>query len=109
MRTAIAREEPAIAPLNALLSRQIPAAKALDKAVSRTSNHDPVRLTSTLAGVVTNPATVAAALINHPKIGSFTAQQLYNAAKRLPAGARTAGNIIRIAVMTPVPSHEVGR
>ena len=50
-----------------------------------------------MAGMVTKPATVAAALINHPKISSFTAQQIYNAAQKLPKDARTAGNIMRMA------------
>lgn len=106
LRGAIAREEPGVRPLDAQLSKLIPAKKAVEKAVSRGSNHNPITLSQTLAGVVTNPATVAAALINHPKISSFTAQQLYNAAQRLPKNAQTAANIIRLAsAMVPAASH----
>lgn len=96
-RAAIRREEPEVAAMDDRLSKLIPAAKAMDKAVSRASNHNPVSLTQTLAGVVTNPGTVAAALINMPKVSSFTAQQLYNAAIKLPDRARTAANILRMA------------
>lgn len=106
LRGAIAREEPAVRPLDAELSKLIPASKAVERAVSRGSNHNVVGLSQTLAGVVTNPATVAAALLNHPKIASFTAQQLYNAASKLPKNAQTASNIIRLAsAMVPAASH----
>lgn len=111
LRREIAKEEPDVTLLDQQMSRLIPAAKAVDRAVSRGANHNPVTLSQQLAGVVTNPATVAAALINHPKIGSFSAQQIYNAANRLPKAARTAANIIRLAsAMTPAASHtQTGR
>lgn len=97
LRAGVAREEPAVAPLNQEMSRLIPAKAAMDKAVSRTSNHNIAGLTQVMAGMVPNKTTVIAALLNHPKVASFTAQQLYNAASRLPKDARTAGNIIRMA------------
>lgn len=97
LRGAIRREEPAVAAADDALSKLIPASKAMDKAVSRTSNHNLVGLSQMLAGVAPNPGTVAAALINHPKISSFTAQQIYNAAQKLPIKARTAANILRMA------------
>jgi hypothetical protein len=113
LREAVATAEPRVAPINAEMSRQIPAVSAMEKAVSRTSNHSAFSLSTMLAGVSGNPGVLAAALMNNPKVGSFTAQQLYNAAKRLPSGARTAANIIRMASMGsdggPVASHETGR
>lgn len=95
LRTAIAREEPAVAGINEAMSKQIPAAKAMEKALSRGGNANPVTLTQTLTGMVTNPATVAAAVANHPGIASFTAQQIYRVAKALPRDGRTVANILR--------------
>lgn len=99
LRSEIAAAEPAVAPINAAMSRQIPAVKAMDKALSRTGNRDSLGLSQMLAGMVPNPLTLAGALLNHPKIGSFTAQQVYNAAKLLPKSGRTVNNIIRAAQM----------
>lgn len=99
LRAGIAREEPAVAGANDRMSKLIPASKAMDKAVSRTSNHNMVSLSQMLAGVAHNPATVAGALLNMPKVSSFTAQQLYNAAKLLPTQARNAANIMRMATV----------
>jgi hypothetical protein len=97
LRGAIAREEPAVAEINAQMSKQIPAVKAVEKAISRGGNRDFIGLSQMLAGVVTNPLTVAGALVNHPTIGSFTAQQLYRAAQMLPKDGRTVANILRAA------------
>lgn len=97
LREAIAREEPAVAEINAAMSKQIPAVKAMEKALSRTSNRDLVSLSQILAGMVMNPFTTASALINHPSIGSFTAQQIYRAAQMLPKDSRTVANILRAA------------
>lgn len=97
LRAGVAREEPEVRPLDEAMSRMIPAAKAMDKAVSRGSNQSLVGLSQMMAGMVPNKATVVSALINHPKVSSFTAQQLYNAAQKLPKDARTAANIIRMA------------
>lgn len=110
LREAIATAEPAVAPLNAQMSRQIPATAAMEKALSRTANHTPASLSILLYGVSRRPEVLAAALANHPKIASFSAQRLYNAAKRLPENAQTASNIIRLAsAMMPSASHETGR
>lgn len=99
LRSEIAAAEPSVAPINARLSKEIPALKAMDKALSRTSNRDAIGLSQMLAGVVTSPLTVASALINHPSIGSFTAQRIYDAAKLLPKDGRTVANIMRAAQM----------
>ncbi len=96
-REAIRREAPEVAPLDDAMAKLIPAKKALDKAVSRTTNHNFAGLSSVLAGVSPNAATITAALLNNPKVSSFTAQQLYNAAMKLPDKARTAANIMRMA------------
>ncbi len=97
LRGAIAREEPAVADINAAMSKQIPAVKAVEKAISRGSNRDALGLSQMLAGVAPNATTLAGALINNPLIGSFTAQQIYNAAKLLPKDGRTVSNILRVA------------
>ncbi len=97
LRGAIEREAPESATINAAMSKQIPAVKAVEKAVSRTGNRDALGLSQMLAGVSPNPVTLAGALLNHPLIGSFTAQQLHKAAKALGTAERTAPNIIRVA------------
>lgn len=113
LRDAIASVEPGVSGPNAQMSKLIPATSAMEKSVSRIANHNVAGLSQILAGAVPNPATLAAALLNNPRIGSFTAQQLYNAAKRLPTQARTAANIIRMASIgssgDPVASHQTGR
>lgn len=113
LREAIASVEPDVVTPNAQMSKLIPATAAMENAVSRTGNHNLVGLSQMLAGAVPNPATIAAALLNNPKVNSFGAQVLYNAAMRLPSRARTAANIIRMASLgasgEPIASHETGR
>ncbi len=97
LREGVSDAAPEAAEINAAMSKQIPAVKAMDKALSRGSNRDIVGLSQILAGMVTNPLTTSAALLNHPAIGSFTAQQIYSAAKLLPKKQQTIANIIRAA------------
>lgn len=111
LRTAIANEEPAVRPLDAELSRLIPAKKAMDEAVGRISNQSPVGLAQNIAAAKPGVMTLAASVLNHPRLASFSAQQIYNAAAKLPKNAQTVSNIFRLAkAMTPVASHtQTGR
>lgn len=110
IKEEIAKQAPEAAEINARMSRLMPAVSAVEKATSRVTNHDVASLTKTLAAAVTNPKTIAAALVNDPWIGSFTAQQIYNAAKLLPKDGRTPANILRVLKigLTPEASHQEG-
>lgn len=95
LRRDIALAEPDVMPINDQMTRQIPATKAMEAAATRMQHANLSNLSTMLAGMVTNPFTVASALLNHPKVASFSAQRIYNVAKMLPAANRTVPNILR--------------
>lgn len=96
LRTNIVKQEPIAGPINSQMSRQIPAVRAMEKAVGRTQNVDPVRGAQMIALAVTNPKTLAGALITIPGVGSFTAQTIYDIGKALPTSAKNPANVIRL-------------
>lgn len=96
LRQNIVKQEPIAGPINSEMSRQIPAVRAMEKAVGRAQNADPVKAAQMIALAVTNPKTLAGALITIPGVGSFTAQTIYNVGKALPTTGKNPANIIRL-------------
>lgn len=97
LRQEIAAAEPAVTPINAALTRQIPATSAIDAAINRAGNANPVRLSGTLATMSPRAmATGAVAAVNSPMGGSFVAQQLYRAAPFLAAAGLIAPQFVRV-------------
>ncbi len=66
------------------MSRRIPAQSALEDADFRTSKHNPLPLSAMIALAAKGKvAPMAGAMLNHPTVGSFTAQRGFNAGKMM--------------------------
>jgi hypothetical protein len=72
-----------VAPINAQFRRLIPAQGALEDALKRVGNRDPVGVAKMLFAAMKTPTTALVAGVNDPLIGSFTAQRMFNAGRGL--------------------------
>ncbi len=82
-RAEIASAVPEVVPINDALSRGIPATKAMQAAVSKGQSRNPLSLGQIVGTAAHSPMAAAAATLNVPSVGSFTAQRVYDAAQAL--------------------------
>jgi hypothetical protein len=97
-RAEIANAVPAVEPINAEFSRHIPAQAALEDASFRVSKRDPIGFSQLIAGASGKPLPIIGAVVNHPTVGSFGAQRMFDASRMMSRGGMSA-DAIRAAIL----------